>query len=438
MDSAAGPSWAASWMEAGAAADLAVRAGHRGHRGAIRGRRIRGAAGLPARWTRCCTSAARCRSATSTRSWRAATPGSGASPTGASTASMAWSRRRSGRPRRSVGPVLLVVGDVSFVHDLNALVASRLHDLSATIVVIDNDGGGIFSFLPQGTAERPDIGLPEHYEELFGTPHGVDVLAVARILGAETAELEPGADRRGRGRFARSTGRARAAPAHRPCPQRGAPSTGPGRRGGGARVMRLTLDDGVGYAVRVDGSRAAPAAAPRVHGQQRHLDAAPARAWPPAPDDRGRPAGTRRLGCATRRADMRWSTRPPTWPRSSIGWLTQLLPTSLATPSAPASACVSPSTRPAAVRRLVLESPSAGIVDAAERVGAPGGGPCAGWTQLERGDMDGFVRDWAAQPVFASQAVLAPGVRARAGGTARQRTGPMGSRPACWARVRAS
>ncbi len=90
------------------------------------------------------------------------------------------------------GPVLLVVGDVAFVHDLNALVAARLHGLSATIVVLDNDGGGIFSFLPQGTAERPDIGLPEHFEELFGTPHGIDVLAVARILGAEVADLEPG------------------------------------------------------------------------------------------------------------------------------------------------------------------------------------------------------------------------------------------------------
>jgi 2-succinyl-5-enolpyruvyl-6-hydroxy-3-cyclohexene-1-carboxylate synthase len=97
-----------------------------------------------------------------------------------------------GAAAADVGPVLLVVGDVSFVHDLNALVAARLQTLSATIVVIDNDGGGIFSFLPQGTVERPDLGLPEHYEQLFGTPHGVDILAVAAILGAETADLSPG------------------------------------------------------------------------------------------------------------------------------------------------------------------------------------------------------------------------------------------------------
>ena len=47
------------------------------------------------------------------------------------------------------GPVALVVGDIAFLHDLNALVAARLHGLSATIVLVNNDGGGIFSFLPQ-------------------------------------------------------------------------------------------------------------------------------------------------------------------------------------------------------------------------------------------------------------------------------------------------
>ena len=120
-----------------------------------------------------------------------------------------------GAAAADAGPVLLVVGDVSFVHDLNALVAARLHGLSATIVVIDNDGGGIFSFLPQGTAERPEIGLPEHFEQLFGTSHGVDVLAVARVLGAETDELEPG-----------SIGAAAAASMGRP----------------GVRVLRLRTD----------------------------------------------------------------------------------------------------------------------------------------------------------------------------------------------------
>ena len=83
------------------------------------------------------------------------------------------------------GPVALVVGDVSFLHDLNALLAARLHGLSATIVLVNNDGGGIFSFLPQAQpGAAPDgSGLPEHYEELFGTPHGIDVGPIVCALG---------------------------------------------------------------------------------------------------------------------------------------------------------------------------------------------------------------------------------------------------------------
>jgi 2-succinyl-5-enolpyruvyl-6-hydroxy-3-cyclohexene-1-carboxylate synthase len=85
------------------------------------------------------------------------------------------------------GPVALVVGDITFLHDLNALVAARLHGLSATIVLVNNDGGGIFSFLPQAqpAAAVPGSGLPDHYEELFGTPHGIDVGPAVTALGGE-------------------------------------------------------------------------------------------------------------------------------------------------------------------------------------------------------------------------------------------------------------
>ncbi len=95
-----------------------------------------------------------------------------------------------GAAAASVGPVTLVVGDVSFLHDLNALVASRLHGLSATIVLIDNDGGGIFSFLPQATADAPDVGLPDHFEELFGTPHGIDVGPIVTALGGDCRTVD--------------------------------------------------------------------------------------------------------------------------------------------------------------------------------------------------------------------------------------------------------
>jgi len=93
------------------------------------------------------------------------------------------------------GPVALVVGDVSFLHDLNALLAAKLHGLSATIVLVNNDGGGIFSFLPQAQPGTPaGSGLPEHYEELFGTPHGVDVAPIVGALGGEHVPVAGNAD----------------------------------------------------------------------------------------------------------------------------------------------------------------------------------------------------------------------------------------------------
>ena len=82
-------------------------------------------------------------------------------------------------------PVLAVVGDLSFLHDLNALVAARRLGLAATILLVNNDGGGIFSFLPQASVMLPSAGLPAHYEELFGTPHGTDFGPLVRALGAE-------------------------------------------------------------------------------------------------------------------------------------------------------------------------------------------------------------------------------------------------------------
>ena len=81
-------------------------------------------------------------------------------------------------------PVVGVVGDLALLHDLTAVAAAERLGLEAVIVLVDNDGGGIFSFLPQGSAERPELGLPEHYEELFGTPHGLELGPVLTALGA--------------------------------------------------------------------------------------------------------------------------------------------------------------------------------------------------------------------------------------------------------------
>ncbi len=83
-------------------------------------------------------------------------------------------------------PTALVIGDVSFLHDATALGTAHQLGLSLVIVLVDNDGGGIFSFLPQAqpSAAIQGTGLPEHYEQLFGTPHGTDLPAVIRAFGA--------------------------------------------------------------------------------------------------------------------------------------------------------------------------------------------------------------------------------------------------------------
>lgn len=74
-------------------------------------------------------------------------------------------------------PLVLVIGDLAFYHDLNGLLAAKLHHLRATIILINNDGGGIFSFLPQAA-------YPEHFEQLFGTPHGLDFRPAAQMYDA--------------------------------------------------------------------------------------------------------------------------------------------------------------------------------------------------------------------------------------------------------------
>jgi 2-succinyl-5-enolpyruvyl-6-hydroxy-3-cyclohexene-1-carboxylate synthase len=84
-------------------------------------------------------------------------------------------------------PVVLVLGDLSFYHDLNGLLAARLHGLKVTIVVINNDGGGIFSFLPQAA-------YPEHFETLFGTPHGLDFRPVVEMYGGTFRRARDWAD----------------------------------------------------------------------------------------------------------------------------------------------------------------------------------------------------------------------------------------------------
>jgi 2-succinyl-5-enolpyruvyl-6-hydroxy-3-cyclohexene-1-carboxylate synthase len=89
------------------------------------------------------------------------------------------------------GPVAALCGDLTFQHDATSVLGAAGQRPGVVFVVADNDGGGIFSFLPQAR-------LPRHFETLFGTPQGRDLGALAEAAGlpwrriGKAAEL-PGA-----------------------------------------------------------------------------------------------------------------------------------------------------------------------------------------------------------------------------------------------------
>lgn len=74
------------------------------------------------------------------------------------------------------GRTFVLLGDLALYHDMNGLLAGRRRDAKTTFVVMNNGGGSIFDFLPIA-------GHPDGYEELFGTPTGLDVEKVAALYG---------------------------------------------------------------------------------------------------------------------------------------------------------------------------------------------------------------------------------------------------------------
>jgi len=82
------------------------------------------------------------------------------------------------------GPTGLLIGDVAFLHDSNGLIGLMDRDADVRIVVVDNQGGGIFSFLPQ----RASLGF-ERFEQLFGTPHTSDIAKLAGAHGVPAVSV---------------------------------------------------------------------------------------------------------------------------------------------------------------------------------------------------------------------------------------------------------
>jgi 2-succinyl-5-enolpyruvyl-6-hydroxy-3-cyclohexene-1-carboxylate synthase len=100
------------------------------------------------------------------------------------------------------GPTVALAGDLSVLHDTNGLLAARDLPVDLVVVVVNNDGGGIFSFLPQAD-------LPEHFERLFGTPHGLSFEALAGVYGCGYEHVQRAGDLPGALQAALDAGRVR-------------------------------------------------------------------------------------------------------------------------------------------------------------------------------------------------------------------------------------
>jgi 2-succinyl-5-enolpyruvyl-6-hydroxy-3-cyclohexene-1-carboxylate synthase len=86
----------------------------------------------------------------------------------------------------SGAPTVVLLGDLAFLHDLGGLLIARRSSIPLTVVVANNDGGGIFSFLPMAA-------VGDAFELLFGTPHGLELTDAGALFGAHVARVETAA-----------------------------------------------------------------------------------------------------------------------------------------------------------------------------------------------------------------------------------------------------
>jgi len=85
-------------------------------------------------------------------------------------------------------PVAALCGDLTLLHDASSLLGAAGRARGAALVVCDNGGGGIFSFLPQAELAA------DLFEPLFGTPHGLDLAALAAAARLPCRRVEKATD----------------------------------------------------------------------------------------------------------------------------------------------------------------------------------------------------------------------------------------------------
>ena len=82
--------------------------------------------------------------------------------------------------------VTLLIGDIAALHDATALTEVARLGIPLRVVVVNNDGGGIFSFLPQARSETVDT---RTFEQHWGTPHGLEFVPIANAFGLEARSV---------------------------------------------------------------------------------------------------------------------------------------------------------------------------------------------------------------------------------------------------------
>ncbi|MBM4334900.1 MAG: 2-succinyl-5-enolpyruvyl-6-hydroxy-3-cyclohexene-1-carboxylic-acid synthase [Deltaproteobacteria bacterium] len=89
-----------------------------------------------------------------------------------------------GAAAASDAPLACLIGDLAFLHDAGGLLAARRLGLSTTFLVVNDDGGGIFSYLPVAA-----YGEDADFERLFALPHGVDLAELTAFGGGRHARV---------------------------------------------------------------------------------------------------------------------------------------------------------------------------------------------------------------------------------------------------------